>query len=80
MIGRKALKEMVAKQQLFEQLHASELEKKGAPAFDMRLGELREFASEGFLGIDERKTPETRLLGSYEEGTSTKVVLQLNKN
>ena len=79
MIGLKNLKEMVVQQQLIENLHAKELEKKGAPAFDMRLGALFDFVGEGFLDVDDKKTPETRIVGEYEEGASKRVVIKPGK-
>jgi deoxycytidine triphosphate deaminase len=79
MIGFSKLLEMVNQQQLVEKLHANELTKKGGVSFDFRVGEIHEFAGPGFLGVNERKTPDTRILGKFEEGKSCKVTLEPNK-
>ena len=79
LLGFDHLKALVAQQQLVERLPEKELAKDGGVAFDLRLAEVREFVSEGMLGIDERKTPDTKLLGSYDPENSVKVTLEPNK-
>lgn len=79
MLGFDKLQELVTQQKLLENLTNKELNKKGGVAFDLRIGEIHEFIGEGFLSIDETKTPPTNLLGKYEENKSNKIVLQPNK-
>ena len=45
----------------------------------MRAGEIYEFAGEGFLGVNERKTPELKLIAKHDEAKSVKVILEPNK-
>ncbi|MBU2637686.1 MAG: 2'-deoxycytidine 5'-triphosphate deaminase [Nanoarchaeota archaeon] len=70
---------LVKAQNLIENMPESELTKEGGVAFDLRLGEIYEFAGEGFLGINERKTPDTKLIAKYEESKTSKVVLEPDK-
>ncbi|MFQ5474794.1 MAG: hypothetical protein ACE5DM_03065 [Candidatus Nanoarchaeia archaeon] len=79
MLGFDKLQTLVKEQRLIEEIHESELSKDGGVAFDLRIGEIHEFVGEGFLGINDRKTPDTSPLGVYEEGKSTKVFLEPNK-
>ena len=79
MLGFDKLQEFVTQQQLIERLSEKELNKKGGVAFDLRVNEIHEFIGQGFLGINERKTPETKLLGKFKENESCKVILQPNQ-
>ncbi|RLE46771.1 hypothetical protein DRJ25_03705 [Candidatus Woesearchaeota archaeon] len=79
LLGFDKLKELVRNAKLLEDLPDSELEKKGGVSFDLRLGEVHEFTGEGFLGINERKTPDTRILGKFSEEETKKVVLEPGK-
>ena len=79
LLGFDKLQELVKAQNIIEGLTQEELDKKGGIAFDVRLGEIHEFVGEGFLGIAGRKTPETTLLGKFQEGRSTTVRLKPNK-
>lgn len=70
---------LVKENKLIENMPDSELAKEGGVAFDLRMGEIYKFAGDGFLGVNERKTPDTKLLARYEEGKSLKVVLEPDK-
>jgi deoxycytidine triphosphate deaminase len=71
--------ELVKENKLLENIPESELSKAGGVSFDLRVGEMHEFSGEGFLGVTERKTPDTKLLAKYSEGNSSKVVMEPNK-
>ncbi len=78
LLGFDKLKKLVKESQLLVDLPLSELEKQGGVSFDLRLGEVHEFIGEGFLGINERKTPETKLLGKFS-GNGEKISLESGK-
>lgn len=79
LLSHEKLVELVKENKLLENIPESELTKAGGVSFDMRAGEIYEFVGEGFLGVHERNTPETKLLAKYEEGKSSKIVLEPNK-
>lgn len=79
LLSHEKLVELVRENKLLENIPESELTKAGGVSFDLRVGEIHEFTGEGFLGVTERKTPETKLLAKHEEGKSSKVVLEPNK-
>src|SRR3989344_3629021 len=71
-LGPETLLRLVKENKLVENLDERELTRPEGAGFDLRLGEVYEFidrpAEEPFLGIEERHTPETRLVLKYEEG------------
>lgn len=67
-IGPKILLELVKEKKLVENLSERELTNPEGAGFDLRLGEVYEIKGKGFLGIEERKTPETKVVSSYEKG------------
>lgn len=79
LLSHEKLVQLVKESKLLENIPESELTKAGGVSFDMRAGEIYEFTGEGFLGVNERKTPETKLLAKHEEGKSTKLVLEPSK-
>ena len=44
--------------------------------FDLRIGELYEIKGRGFMGVEERETPEMRLIAKYENDKIIKAELQ----
>ncbi len=66
-LGVKKLLELVKKKKLVENLSERELKTPEGAGFDIRIGELYELKGQGFLGIEERKTPEIRLVAKYDE-------------
>jgi dCTP deaminase len=78
-LGFDKLKKLVKEKKLLEKLPESELEKKGGASFDLRLGEIYEVLSEGSLGINERKTPETKIIANYEKEKNKKIKLEPGK-
>ena len=79
LLGFDKLKELVMNANLLVDLPQNELEKEGGVAFDLRLGEVHEFVGEGFLGVNERKTPDTKLLGKFVDSNNEKITLEPGK-
>lgn len=67
-IGPKILLKLVKEKKLVENLSERELTNPEGAGFDLRLAEVYGLKGVGFLGIEERKTPVTKLLARYEEG------------
>lgn len=64
-LGVDELLKLVKKKKLVENLSQRELKSPEGAGFDLRLGEIYEISGKGFLGIEERKTPKTKLLAKY---------------
>lgn len=64
-LGAKELLKLVKEKRLVENLSERELKNPEGAGFDLRLGELYEISGQGFLGIEERETPKTKLLAKY---------------
>ncbi len=75
-LGVKKLLELVEKEKLVENLSERELKNPEGAGFDLRIGELYEISGKGFLGVEERETPEMKLIATYEEENLVKVELQ----
>jgi deoxycytidine triphosphate deaminase len=75
-LGVKKLHELVRDRGLLENLSERELKNPEGAGFDLRIGELYEMQGQGFMGVEERETPEMKLIARYEEGKSMKVELK----
>ncbi len=75
-LGAKKILELVKKNKLVENLSERELSNPEGAGFDFRIGELYETEGQGFLGIEERKTPKTKLVAKFKEGKVKKVSLE----
>lgn len=75
-LGVKKLLELVEKDKLVENLSERELNNPEGAGFDLRIGELYEISGQGFLGVEERETPEMKLIAKYEERKVVKVELK----
>ncbi len=64
-LGIKELLKLVKEKKLVENLSKRELTNPEGAGFDFRIGEIYEISGKGFLGIEERKTPKTKLLAKY---------------
>jgi len=74
-LGVQELKALIKEKNLIQGLDESDINFEGC-GVDLRLGELHEMESgEGFLHINERKTPNYKLVAKFEKGTSNKVKL-----
>jgi deoxycytidine triphosphate deaminase len=65
-LGITELLRRVREENLVERLSARELENPEGAGFDLRLGRLFRLTSPGFLGVDERETPQVELLAEYD--------------
>lgn len=64
-LGIKELHRLVKEQQLVENLCERELNSPEGAGFDLRLGEVYQLEGDGFLGVEERSTPEVKLVAKY---------------
>ena len=70
-LGVKELLKLVKEKKLVENLSERELKNPEGAGFDLRFGEIYEISGKGFLGIEERKTPEIKLLAKYNPKKKT---------
>lgn len=66
-LGAKQLLELVKKNNLVEGLCERELNNPEGAGFDIRIGELYKIKGRGFLGVEERETPDMELVAKYGE-------------
>lgn len=78
-LSTEELLKLVAKKNLVENLSKRELDNPEGAGFDLRIGELYELSGNGYLGIDERKTPKEKLVASYNPTKVHKVSLKPGK-
>jgi len=78
-LGVDKLHQLVKDKKLVENLCERELNNPEGAGFDLRLGEIYELKSSGFLGIDERKTPDVELIASFKEGEKKSFVFRPGK-
>ena len=75
-LGIKELHRLVKEQKLVENLSERELTNPEGAGFDLRIGELYEVSGQGYLGVEERDTPDTKLIAEYKEGEKKEVLLK----
>lgn len=75
-LGPKILLKLVKEIRLVENLSERELTNPEGAGFDLRLGEIYKIKGEGFLGVEERKTPESFLVAHYDKGVKSKFTLE----
>jgi len=75
-LGAKKILKLVKEKKLVENLSERELKNPEGAGFDLRIGELYQLKGQGFLGVEERETPEVKLLAKVDEKKSKKVILQ----
>jgi deoxycytidine triphosphate deaminase len=75
-LGAKKLLKLVKEKKLVENLSERELKSPEGAGFDLRAGELYQLNGQGFLGIEERKTPEIKLVAKYNEKKPKKILLK----
>jgi deoxycytidine triphosphate deaminase len=66
-LGPKILLKLVKEIKLVENLSERELANPEGAGFDLRVGEIHKIYGRGFLGIEERKTPVTKMVASYKK-------------
>ncbi len=64
-LGIKKLHELVEKNKLVEDLCDREMNNPEGAGFDLRMGEIYEISGDGFLGVEERQTPESKSIAKY---------------
>jgi len=64
-LGIKKLHELVEKNKLVEDLCDREMKNPEGAGFDLRMGEVYELSGDGFLGVEERQTPESKSVAKY---------------
>lgn len=74
--GIDRLHQMVKEQKLVENLCERELNNPEGAGFDLRIGNLYKPKSGGFLGVEERETPDLELINNFVEGENKTVVLE----
>ena len=78
-LGVDKLHQLVKNKKLVENLCERELTNPEGAGFDLRLGEIYELKSGGFLGIDERKTPDVKMVAKFAEGQKKNFVFRPGK-
>ncbi|MDO8551816.1 MAG: hypothetical protein Q7S03_04020 [bacterium] len=78
-LGSEELLKLVKEGKLIQGLCDRELENPEGAGFDLRIGEIYELVGEGFLGIEERETPEMKLLAKYDPEKPTIFSLEPGK-
>lgn len=71
-IGQKQLKKLIKEKRLVENLSERELKNPEGAGFDIRVGEVYQISGDGFLGINDRKTPKEKLIAKYKNGKQVK--------
>jgi len=65
-LGIKELHRLVREQKLVENLCEREINNPEGAGFDLRLGEIYELVGDGFLGVEERQTPDIKLVAKHD--------------
>lgn len=78
-LGIKELHKLVKEKNLVENLCDRELNNPEGAGFDLRLGEVYALEGDGFLGVEERQTPEIHLLARYNSEIETNFVFEPGK-
>jgi len=74
-LGIKELLKLVKEKKLIENLSERELKNPEGAGFDLRIGELYQVEGKGFLGVEERETPQTKLIAKFDSQKPIKVSL-----
>src|SRR3989344_5106367 len=75
-IGTKKLLKLIKEKNLIENLSERELTNPESCVFDIRIKELSQLKGEGFLGIDDRQTPEHESIASFNGKPGNFVTLE----
>ena len=75
-LGIKKLLELVREKKLVENLCKRELKNPEGAGFDLRIGEIHSISGKGFLGVEERKTPQSKLIAKFEPSKKTSFVFK----
>ncbi len=66
-LGIKKLHQLVSEIKLVENLCEREMKNPEGAGFDLRMSEVYELEGDGFLGVEERQTPESKLVAKNDE-------------
>lgn len=77
-LGVDELLELVKEKKLVEGLCKRELNNPEGAGLDLRLGEVYELTSEGFLGVEERDTSDVELIERYDPEKVSSIILKPN--
>lgn len=75
-IAPKKLLKLVKEDKLVENLYERELKNPEGAGFDFRLGAVYKISGDGYLGIEDRKTPKANLLSEYKKGKKDSIVIK----
>lgn len=75
-LGVEELLKLVKEKEIVKNLSERELKNPEGAGFDLRIGELYEVQGGGFLGIEERETPEMKLVAKYEKKENLKIEIK----
>jgi deoxycytidine triphosphate deaminase len=78
-LGIKELHRLVDEQKLVENLCEREMNNPEGAGFDLRMGEIFELEGDGYLGVEERDTPNTKSVAKHEEGKGNSFVFEPGK-
>ena len=78
-LGISELHKLVAEKKLVEGLCDREMTSPEGAGFDLRLGEVYELSGDGFLGIEERKTPEINPVAKFDKDKKSSFVFESGK-
>jgi deoxycytidine triphosphate deaminase len=78
-LGVDKILKLVKEKKLVENLSERELKNPEGAGFDFRIGELYEISGKGFLGVEDRKTPNVKLIAKYKEKRAEKAFLKPRK-
>jgi deoxycytidine triphosphate deaminase len=78
-LGIKELHRLVKEDNLVENLCEREQNNPEGAGFDLRMGEIFEISGDGYLGIEERHTPESKSVAKYDEGENNSFVFEPRK-
>jgi len=77
-LGVNKLLKLVKEEKLVEDLCEREMNNPEGAGFDIRIGELYKVKGEGFLGVEERDTPETELIARFDSREKKQISLKPN--
>jgi deoxycytidine triphosphate deaminase len=75
-LGVNELLKLVKEKKLVENLSERELKNPEGAGFDLRIGELYQIEGKGFLGVEERETPQTKLIAKFDSQKPEKISLK----
>lgn len=78
-LGIKELHRLVKEQKLVENLCQREQNNPEGAGFDLRMGEIFEISGDGYLGVEERHTPDSKSVARYDEGKNDSFVFEPGK-